>query len=111
MRSGTRLLAAWLTPVLWLHVPGLIAERGPGGVWIGLTLALSPLIALAVRSEETPSNAREPVFPVVVLVFSATVLLWANIMLAGDLATEFGAPRWMGIAVTAIGGWLVTGWR
>src|SRR5262249_10313214 len=32
-------------------------------------------------------------------------------MLAGDVATEFGAPRWMGIAVTAIGGWLITGWR
>ncbi len=109
MTSAARLLAVWLTPVVWLEMPALILARGPSGLWIGLALVLAPLIALGAGPPE-PAE-REPVFPVVILFVAVGVLLWANLILAGDVMVWLGAPRWHGIGVAAALGCLVAAWR
>ena len=53
----------------------------------------------------------ETLFPVVTLLVTVGVLLWANIALAGDVAAWLGARRWQGIVITAGAGWLLTAWR
>ena len=111
MTSAVRLLAVWLTPVLWLQIPTLIVERGPEGLWIGLTLVLAPLITLGAGPPERASGEPESVFAVVILLLTVGVLFWANLILAGDVAVWLGAPRWHGIAVTAAGACLLTAWR
>ena len=93
MTSAAQLLAVWLTPVLWLSMPTLILERGPDGLWIGLALVLVPPIALAAGAPEPAAGAREPAFPVVILLLTVGVLFWANMILAGDVAAWLSAHR------------------
>lgn len=117
MTSAVGILAVWLTPAVWLGMSALILDRGPDGLWVGLALVCAPLAALGVGAREheaAPAPApgeREPLFTVVILLLTAGALLWANIVLAGDVAAWLGAPRWQGIAVAAAAGWLLTAWR
>lgn len=117
MTSVSRILAVWLTPAAMLAVPAALAARGPDGLWLGLVVALAPLIALgagAPRPTALPGEspgAGDVLFPVVTLLLAVGVLLWANIALAGDVAVWLGARRWQGIAVAAGAGWLLTAWR
>jgi hypothetical protein len=116
MTSASRILAVWLTPAVLLAVPAALARRGPDGLWLGLALMLVPLITLGLdaRPAAAATDGRrggEPFFPVVMLLITVGVLLWANIALAGDVAAWLGARRWQGIAVTAAAGWLLTAWR
>jgi len=111
MINGGLLLAVWLTPVLWLQIPALIAGRGPDGLWIGLALVLVPLIALGMRAPEPTAGRADPVFSLAVLLLTVGILLWANLILAGDVAAWLGEPRWHGIAAAAGGAALLTVWR
>ncbi|HXA97221.1 MAG TPA: hypothetical protein VN323_16785 [Candidatus Dormibacteraeota bacterium] len=118
MTSASRALAVWLTPAVVLALPAALAARGPDGLWLGLVLAFTPLMTLGLAStypETTSSGSRggggEPLFPVVTLLITVGVLLWANIVLAGDAAAWLGARRWQGIVVVAVTGWLLTTWR
>jgi hypothetical protein len=117
MTSVSRILAVWLTPAAMLAVPAALAARGPDGLWLGLVVALAPLVVLGVAPSrpmpapgETPATG-DVLFPVVTLLLTVGVLLWANIALAGDVAVWLGARRWQGIAVAAAAGWLLTAWR
>jgi hypothetical protein len=110
MRSASRVLAVWLTPALVLAIPAALAERGPGGLWLGLVVMVAPLIVLGLQPEAVERSG-EPIFSVVTLLLTVGVLLWANIALAGDVAAWLGARRWQGIVVTAVAGWLLTAWR
>jgi hypothetical protein len=114
MRSVARLLAVWLTPAVVLAVPAALAARGPDGLWLGLAVTLAPLIALGWNAgAPTPGDpgSGETLFPVVTLLITVGVLLWANIALAGDVAAWLGARRWQGIVIAAGAGWLLTAWR
>jgi hypothetical protein len=114
MTAAVGLLTAWLTPAVWLGVSALILDLGPDGLWIGLALVCAPLVALALGApprEAPPAVEREPLFTVVILLVAVGCLLWANLVLAGDIAAWLGAPRWEGIAVAAAAGWLLTAWR
>ena len=61
MIPASLILAAWLSPAVWLQMPALILGRGPDGLWIALSMALAPLIALGVRAgshdADHPSSA------------------------------------------------------
>ena len=117
MTSVSRVLAVWLTPAVMLALPAALAARGPDGLWLGLVVTLAPLIALglAARPPAPPPGAAvgagEMLFPVVTLLITVGVLLWANIALAGDVAAWLGARRWQGIVIAAAAGWLLTAWR
>jgi hypothetical protein len=111
--SGARTLAVWLTPAAWLALPALVLEGGPDGVWAGLLLLVAPLLALAVAGGDARAAqpARDALFPVVVFLLVAGLLLWASLVLAGDVAAWLGAPRWQGIGIAAGGAWLLVIWR
>jgi hypothetical protein len=111
--SGARTLAVWLTPAAWLALPALVLEGGPDGVWAGLLLLVAPLLALAVAGggARAAQPARDALFPVVVFLLVAGLLLWASLVLAGDVAAWLGAPRWRGIGIAAGGAWLLVIWR
>ncbi|HEV2053903.1 MAG TPA: hypothetical protein VGV06_01880 [Methylomirabilota bacterium] len=113
MISGARTLAVWLTPAAWLALPALVLEGGPDGVWAGLLLLVAPLLALAVAGGDARAAqpARDALFPVVVFLLVAGLLLWASLVLAGDVAAWLGAPRWRGIGIAAGGAWLLVIWR
>jgi len=115
MTSVARILAVWLTPVVALGVPAALAARGPDGLWLGLVVTLAPLIALGAGGVRPAAadgaSADGTLFPVVTLLLTVGVLLWANIALAGDVAAWLGAGRWQGIVITAAAGWLLTAWR
>jgi hypothetical protein len=117
MTSVARILAVWLTPVAMLAVPAALAGRGPDGLWLGLLMTLVPLIVLGSGAGRRAPDAGDAhqvgdtLFPVVTLLITVGVLLWANIALAGDVATWLGARRWQGIVITAAAGWLLTAWR
>jgi len=111
--SGARTLAVWLTPAAWLALPALVLEGGPDGVWAGLLLLVAPLLALAAASGDARASqpARDALFPVVVFLLVAGLLLWASLVLAGDAAAWLGGPRWQGIGIAAGGAWLLVIWR
>jgi hypothetical protein len=111
--SVARILAVWLTPAAWLALPALVLEGGPDGVWAGLLLLVAPLLALAVAGGDARATqpARGALFPVVVFLLVAGLLLWASLVLAGDVAAWLGAPRWRGIGIAAGGAWLLVIWR
>ncbi len=113
MISGARTLAVWLTPAAWLALPALVLEGGPDGVWAGLLLLVAPLLALAAASGDARAAqpARDALFPVVVFLLVAGLLLWASLVLAGDAAAWLGGPRWQGIGIAAGGAWLLVIWR
>lgn len=115
MTSAVRILAVWLTPAVWLGMSALILDLGPDGLWIGLALVCAPLAALGfgARAREAlpAAGEREPLFTVVILLLTVGALLWANLVLAGDVAAWLGAPRWRGIVVAATAGWLLAAWR
>ncbi len=113
MISGARTLAIWLTPAAWLALPGLVLEGGPDGVWAGLLLLVAPLLALSISGGDAQpaQHARDALFPVVVFLLVAGLLLWGGLVLAADAAAWLGAPRWQGIGIAAGGAWLLVLWR
>ena len=113
MTFGARTLAVWLTPAAWLALPALVLEGGPDGVWIGLLLLVAPLLALSISDGDARAAqpARDALFPVVIFLLVAGLLLWGSLVLAGDVAAWLGAPRWQGIGIAAGGAWLLVIWR
>jgi len=112
MSGALTLLAAWLTPAVWLAMSGAIVERGPEGVWIGFTLVAAPLVALAARRPESDVDD-EPVrrFRRGVLLVAGGILMWANAIVAGDVAPVFGVARWQALVVAVVLGWAALAWR
>ena len=107
MTAAALLLAAWLTPAVWLSIPTLIVDRGPNGLWVGLALIVAPLVVLGITASRRDAEESEAVFPVVALLFTVGILFWANLSLAGDVSVWLGWPRWYGIAVAAVGACLL----
>jgi hypothetical protein len=111
MSDALRLLALWLTPALWLAMPALILARGSEGLWVGLALTVAPLIALVAPGAAEPARSDAGArFRGAVLLAVAGISIWANVGLAADVAAWQGAPRWQGIVVAVIAGW-VFAWR
>ena len=93
-------------------MPALILARGSEGLWVGLALTVAPLIALVAPGGAEPAQRDAGArFRRAVLLAVAGISIWANIGLAADVAAWRGAPRWQGIAVAVIAGWLFAGWR
>ncbi|MCI0549151.1 MAG: hypothetical protein L0027_17950, partial [Candidatus Rokubacteria bacterium] len=110
MTAAGALLAAWLSPAMWLALPVLIVSQGAGGLWLALVVTVGPLIAVGRGPLGPPRTAagtaplrltRAHLLPAVVLLIVVGVILWASFAFAGDVATWLGRPRWHGVALAA----------
>jgi hypothetical protein len=111
MTGAGGILAAWLTPAVWLALPALFLEQGAGALWAGLLLVTAPLLALTLRRAPSDPLLRAPVplIHVATLFLAVVALIWAGLVVAGDVALRLGGLRWHGIALAACGGLLLTG--
>ena len=101
MTAAGVIVAGWLGPAIWLTLPALLLAQGAGGLWPGLLVVLAPLLGLSLRARGTePDEARAPVPLVHVATFflAVGVLIWAGLVVAGDVAARLGEPPWHGIA-------------
>jgi len=96
-----RFVSAWATPVLLLAVPIALIAGGREGLWLGLLFVVAPLFASLTAPE--PAAAGHPQsLPPAVLLLVVGVVVWANLSLAGDVATWMGWPRWLGVIPAAL---------
>ena len=106
--SGLQVLAVWLTPALSLAVAASAAGGGRHALWIGLCAMLAPLLALLVGAARR--TAGEPGAHGLVASIVACVLLWANLALAGEVATSLGHARWQGVVLIAVPALILAWW-
>lgn len=113
MTGAGGILGAWLTPAVWLALPALFLAQGAGALWVGLLLVTAPLLALSLRRRPSDPLLRAPVplIHIATLFLAVVALIWASLIVAGDVALRLGGPRWHGIALAASGGLLLTAWR
>ena len=111
MGGSARLLAAWLMPVTWLAAAAAMLRGGSEGAWLGLVLALAPLLALCVAARHPPAGADpEPRLRAMALVLAVGLLAWANLSLAGDIAADLGGPRWPGAVIAGSPALILLAW-
>ena len=102
-RPAVGLISAWATPALILAVPTALMAGGRDGLWLGLLFVVAPLFASLVASDRPAApEAEGRSLPLVVMLLVVGVIVWANLSLAGDLATWMGWPRWRGIVPAAV---------
>ena len=108
MTGAGGILGAWLTPAIWLALPALFLAQGAGALWAGLLLVAAPLLALSLRRGASDPLLRAPVplIQVATLFLAVAALIWAGLIVAGDVALRLGGPRWHGIALATSGGLL-----
>jgi len=99
-----RFVSAWVNPALLLAVPAALIAGGQDGLWLGLLFVVAPLFASLAAPE--PAAGGTQTFPPAVLLLVVGPIAWANLSLAGDVATWMGGPRWLGVipAVLAAAG-------
>jgi hypothetical protein len=92
-----------MTPALLLAVPTALIAEGRDGLWVGLLFVVAPLVAsLASGSRRaTGRGAGGQTLPLVAILLVVGLVVWANLSLAGDVATWMGVPRWRGILPVA----------
>ena len=96
-----RFVSAWATPALLLAVPTALIAGGRDGLWLGLLFVVAPLFAALAAPEPAAAGSQQSLPPAVLLLVVG-VIVWANLGLAGDVATWTGWPRWTGIVPAAI---------
>ncbi|MBI3030454.1 MAG: hypothetical protein HYY64_13160 [Candidatus Rokubacteria bacterium] len=97
-----RVVSAWATPVLLLAVPTALMVEGRDGLWLGFLFVVAPLFASLATPERTAAAAGFQSFPAVLGLLVVSVIVWANLSLAGDVATWLGWPRWLGVVPAAL---------
>ncbi len=97
--TALRCAALWLSPALLLSVAEQLHAGAPSGLGPALLIVLVPCAALLGSRAD---RGHEPtLFAVVLMVLAAILLLTANLLVIGDVATSAGAPRWHGVVVAA----------
>jgi hypothetical protein len=99
-------VAAWTSPVLL----ALVASRAFAGMPDAPSLALSALVAplIALLASASSAERRPNLVTVLAAGVGAGLVIWANLLLFGDVAGLFGFPRWAatllatGIALLAV---------
>ena len=99
-RSIVLALAAWTSPALLALVAARAFGGGPDAPALALTVLVGPLIAFLVP---TSTGERRPNLVAALAVgAAATFILWANLLLAADLAGLFGVRRWAATGLATI---------
>ena len=99
-------VAAWLQPALLAALAFRITAGEADASWLALGALVAPLIALL-------APARPPGAPPVVGAAAALaigIVLAADFLVAGDVATLFGGARWPGVALAALAALAVAAW-
>lgn len=99
LRAAVGKFSLWITPALLLSLPVELLIRGSEGLWAALLVVVAPLLgflAIPGRSDTPPHRVSAHA-----LVLVAAVLVWANLLLAGDVARWLGYPRAVGIVAVA----------
>lgn len=106
---ATSSVSVWITPALLFSVPAELLTRGSEGLWIALLVVVAPLLGLLLV---TPPRDAAPPHPASTfsLALMGFVLLWANLLLVGDVARSLGLSRPTGILVVAGSMFVVTAW-
>lgn len=102
-RPAACLVSVWMTPALLLALPAALIAEGRDGLWMGVLFVVAPLFA-SVGSGSTRAAgwaAGEQALPLVAMLLVVGLVIWANLSLAGDVATWMGVPRWRGIIPVA----------
>lgn len=104
----TSSFSVWITPALLFSVPTELLTRGSEGLWIALLVVVAPLLGLLLA----PTRDAAPPQPASMfsLALMGFVLLWANLLLAGDVARSLGHSRPAGILAVAGSLFVVTAW-
>jgi len=112
---ANRLVAArefslWVTPALLFSVPVALLTGASGGVWIGLLVVAAPLLGCLLA---TGRGVESPAHPVAIAALGlvGSVLLWANLLLVGDVAQGSGVSRPVGVLVAAGTVFVITAWN
>ncbi|MBI4609865.1 MAG: hypothetical protein HY726_12760 [Candidatus Rokubacteria bacterium] len=99
LRAAAARFSLWITPALLFSLPVELLTRGSEGLWAALLVVVAPLLGFLVtttRSDAPP----HPAFAYPLLLLGAA-LLWANLLLAGDVARWLGFSRAIGILVAS----------
>lgn len=99
-------VAAWLQPALLAALAFRITAGEADASWLALGALVAPLIALL-------APARPPGAPPVVGAAAALaigIVLAADFLVAGDVATLLGGARWPGVALAALAALAVAAW-
>jgi len=96
-----RFVSAWATPALLLAVATALISGGRDGLWLGLLFVVAPLFAALAAPGPAAAGGKQSLPPAVLLLVVGPIV-WANLGLAGDVATWTGWPRWTGIVPAAI---------
>ncbi len=108
--AAAREFSLWVTPVLLFSVPVAILTDASGGVWIGLLVVVAPLLGFLLASGR---SAESPAHPIVIaaLGLMGSVLLWANLLVVGDVTRGSGFSRPIGVLVAAAVVFVITAWN
>jgi hypothetical protein len=100
-------IALWLHPVLLAALALRIAAGEADALWLVLGALIAPLVALLAPSRRAPERGGPAGIATGVVL---TVLLAANLLVAGDAAALFGGAPWQGIVFAAVVALLVVAW-
>jgi hypothetical protein len=93
-------VVAWTSPVLLVWLAARVCAGAPEAPLLVLAALVAPLIALA--GAPTVERGRGNVVGALAAVVSVGLVLWANVLVAGDLATALGLPRLIGVTGAAV---------
>lgn len=106
--TALRFCGLWLSPALLLGVAAHLYGAAPGGLLLAQLVVLAPCLALLGGQAEPAGDGSLLVAGVTVL--AAVLLLSANLLLIGDIASAFGAPSWHGVVIAAGCAFALTIW-
>jgi hypothetical protein len=106
--TALRFVGLWVSPALLLGVAANIYAGAPAGLALAFLVVLAPSMTLLEGHADSAGDSS--LFTVALTVLAVILLLAANLLLLGDVATGLGAPRWHGIVVAAGAAFAVTVW-
>ncbi len=108
--AAAREFSLWVTPALLFSVPVALLTGASGGVWIGLLVVVAPLLSRLLATGRTRAST-EHTIAIAALGLVGSVLLWANLLLVGDMTQASGVSRPVGVLVAAAAVFVITAWN
>ncbi|MBI4240422.1 MAG: hypothetical protein HY613_01790 [Candidatus Rokubacteria bacterium] len=101
-------VSIWFTPALLFFLPVELLTGGRRGLWIVLLVVVAPLLSALLRTRRAVPSHPAVSF---VLVLMGVVLLWASLLLVGDMVQSLGFPRLPAVLVAAVAMFVVAVWK